>query len=65
MEAQYLGLDETGLQGEQRIGVSATTTIRRSDYGTGAPADEGQKIVDGSDEIPIQLDIQAALESRP
>lgn len=62
MEVEFLGLDETGLQGEQRIGISATTTIRRSDYGVGAAAGEGQKIVVG-DKITIQLDIQATLES--
>jgi polyisoprenoid-binding protein YceI len=62
MDVEFLGLDQTGLQGEQRIGISATTTIRRSDYGVGASAGEGQKIVVG-DKITIQLDIQAALES--
>lgn len=60
MAAEFLGLDETGLQGEQRIGISASTTIRRSDYGVGAAAGEGQKIVVG-DKITVQLDIQAAL----
>ena len=64
LEVEFLGLDETGLQGEQRIGFSASTTIRRSDYGVGAAAREGQKIVIG-DKITIQLDIQAVLESRP
>jgi polyisoprenoid-binding protein YceI len=62
MEVEFLGLDETGLQGEQRIGISATTTIRRSDYGVGASAGEGQKIVVG-DKITVQLDIQAVLGS--
>jgi polyisoprenoid-binding protein YceI len=62
MEVEFLGLDETGLQGEQRIGISATTAIRRSDYGVGAGAGEGQKIVVG-DKVTIQLDIQAVLES--
>lgn len=62
LAVEFLGLDETGLQGEQRIGLSATTTIRRSDYGVGPGAGEGQKIVVG-DKITIQLDIQAVLES--
>jgi polyisoprenoid-binding protein YceI len=62
LDVEFLGLDETGLQGEQRIGFSATTTIRRSDYGVGAAAGEGQKIVVG-DKVTIQLDLQAALES--
>lgn len=62
MEVKFLGLDETGSQGEQRIGISATTTIRRSDCAVGAGAGEGQKIVFG-DKITIHLDIQAMLES--
>jgi polyisoprenoid-binding protein YceI len=64
LHVEFLGLDETGLQGEHRIGISATTTIRRSDYGVGVGAGEGQKIVVG-DKVTIQLDIQAMLESRP
>jgi polyisoprenoid-binding protein YceI len=62
LDVEFLGLDETGLQGEQRIGISATTTIRRSDHGVGAAGGEGQKIVVG-DKITIQLDIQAVLGS--
>ena len=62
MGVEFFSLDGTGLQGEQRIGISATTTIRRSDHGVGAGAGEGQKIVVG-DKITIQLDIQAMLES--
>lgn len=62
MEVEFLGLDETGLQGEQRIGISATTTIRRSDYGVGAAAGKGQKVVVG-DAVTVELDIQATLES--
>jgi hypothetical protein len=62
LDVEFLGLDKTGLQGEQRIGISATTTIRRSAFGVGAAAGEGQKIVVG-DKITIQLDIQAMLES--
>jgi polyisoprenoid-binding protein YceI len=60
MEVEFLGLDETGLQGEQRIGFSATTTIRRSDFGVGA-AEEGPKVIVG-DKVTVQLDIQAVLE---
>jgi polyisoprenoid-binding protein YceI len=59
MEVEFLGLDETGLQGEQRIGCSATTTIRRSDFGVGA-AGEGPKVIVG-DKVTVQLDIQAVL----
>lgn len=60
LEVEFLGFDETGLQGEQRIGFSATTTIRRSDFGVGA-AGEGQKVIVG-DKVTVQLDIQAFLE---
>ncbi|PXY27706.1 YceI family protein [Prauserella muralis] len=63
LEAEFLGFDETGLQGESRIGFSAATTIRRSDYGVGAAAAEGQKIV-VSDRVDIRLDVQAVLQSR-
>ncbi|MEO3801990.1 YceI family protein [Nonomuraea sp. B1E8] len=57
MGVEFLGFDETGLQGEQRIGFSATTTIRRSDFGVGA-AGEGEKVVVG-DKVTVLLDIQA------
>lgn len=60
MAVEFLGLDETGLQGEQRIGFSATTTIRRSDFGVGA-AGEGEKVVVG-DKVTVQLDVQAVRE---
>jgi polyisoprenoid-binding protein YceI len=62
LELEFLGLDETGLMGEQRIGFSATTTILRSDFGVGAAGIEGQKIVVG-DKITVQLDVQAALDA--
>ena len=62
LSLEFLGLDETGLMGEQRIGFSASTTILRSDYGVGAAGAEGQKIVVG-DKITVQLDIQAALSA--
>ena len=60
LAVQFLGLDETGLMGEHRIGFSASTTILRSDYGVGAAGIEGQKIVVG-DKVTVQLDIQATL----
>jgi polyisoprenoid-binding protein YceI len=62
LELEFLGLDETGLMGEQRIGFAASTTILRSDFGVGAADIEGQKIVVG-DKITVQLDIQAALSA--
>lgn len=64
LQVAFLGLDQTGLQGEQRVGFSATTTITRSAFGVGATSGEGQKVVVG-DKITIQLDVQAALESQP
>ncbi|MGP3936809.1 YceI family protein [Nonomuraea sp. KM88] len=57
MGVEFLGFDETGLQGEQRIGFSAATTIRRSDFGVGAVG-EGEKVVVG-DKVTVLLDIQA------
>lgn len=62
LDVEFLGLDETGLMGEQRLGFAATTTILRSDFGVGAAGIEGQKIVVG-DKITVQLDVQAALDA--
>jgi polyisoprenoid-binding protein YceI len=61
LRAEFLGLDETGLQGEPRIGLAARTTIRRSDFGVGEHAVEGSKIVVG-DTVSVELDIEAFLE---
>ncbi len=61
LQAELLGLDESGLQGEQRIGFSARTTIRRSDFGVGERGAEGSKIVVG-DTVTIELDLEAALD---
>lgn len=63
LEAELLGLDESGLQGEQRIGFSARTTIRRSDFAVGQRGVEGSKVVVG-DTVTIELDLEAALEER-
>lgn len=63
LEAELLGLDESGLQGEQRIGFSARTTIRRSDFAVGERGVEGSKVVVG-DTVTIELDLEAALEER-
>jgi polyisoprenoid-binding protein YceI len=60
-QAEFLGLDETGLQGEPRIGFAARTTIRLSDFGVGERAVEGSKLVVG-DTVKIELDVEAALE---
>jgi polyisoprenoid-binding protein YceI len=61
LRAEFLGLDETGLQGEPRIGFTARTTTRRSDFGVGEGAVEGSKLVVG-DTVTIELDVEAALE---
>jgi polyisoprenoid-binding protein YceI len=61
IEVEFLGVDPTGLQGEQRIGFTASTSISRSDFGVsfGVAAD-GAKVFVG-DEVDVHLDIQAAL----
>ncbi len=61
LQAEFLGLDEAGLQGESRIGFAARTTIRRSDFGVGERAVEGSRLVVG-DTVTIELDVEAALE---
>lgn len=61
IELEFLGFDPTGLQGEQRIGFDARTSIRRSDFGVSfGVATDGSKIVVG-DQIDIHLEIEAAL----
>jgi polyisoprenoid-binding protein YceI len=59
LDAEFLGSDPDGLQGERRIGFSASGSIRRRDFGIsfGLAAD-GTKIVVG-DRVDITLDIQA------
>jgi polyisoprenoid-binding protein YceI len=61
LQAEFLGLDEAGLQGEPRIGFAARTTIRLSDFGVGERAVEGSKLVVGNT-VTIELDVEAALE---
>jgi polyisoprenoid-binding protein YceI len=58
---EFLGRDDTGLQGEPRIGFAGRTTIRRSDFGVGQRAIEGSKVVVG-DQVTIELDVEAFLE---
>ena len=55
---EFLGFDETGLQGEPRIGFSGRTTVRRSDYGVGAVTGDGAKVV-VSDTVTVTLDVEA------
>lgn len=59
LDVEFLGTDPTGLQGEQRIGFSARTTISRRDFGIAfGLATDGAKIV-VADRVDIVLDIQA------
>lgn len=60
IECEFLGLDESGLQGEPRIGLSGRTSVRRSDFKVGASAVEGSKVVIG-DTVVVELDVEAYL----
>jgi polyisoprenoid-binding protein YceI len=62
IEVEFLGVDESGLQGEPRIGVSGRATVRRSDFGVGESTVQGNKVVVG-DVVTIELDVEAYLES--
>jgi polyisoprenoid-binding protein YceI len=61
IEVEFLGLDETGLQGEPRFGFSGRTAVRRSDFKVGDSSVEGSKVVIG-DTVTVELDIEAFLE---
>jgi polyisoprenoid-binding protein YceI len=58
VDVEFLGLDETGLQGEPRIGFTGRTTVRRSDFNVGESSVEGNKIVVG-DAVSVELDVEA------
>lgn len=58
IEVDFLGLDETGLQGEPRIGFYGRTAVRRSDFGVGDASPETGRVVVG-DTVAITLDVQA------
>ena len=60
IDVEFLGLDETGLQGEPRIGLSGRTTVRRSEFKVGDTPIEGSKVVIG-DPVTIELDVEAFL----
>lgn len=62
IEVEFLGVDESGLQGEPRIGFSGRATVRRSDFGVGERSVQGSKVVVG-DTVTIELDVEAFLES--
>lgn len=60
---EFLGVDPTGLQGEQRIGFDGRTSITRSDFGVSfGVATDGSKIVMG-DKVDIHLEIEAGLSA--
>lgn len=61
LDVEFLGLDETGLQGEPRIGFVGRTTLHRSDFGVGEGPIEGGKVVIG-DLVEVELDVEAYLE---
>lgn len=61
IDVDFLGLDETGLQGEPRVGFSGRTTVNRSDFGVGESPISGNKVV-VSDSVTIDLDIEAFLD---
>jgi polyisoprenoid-binding protein YceI len=61
IEVEFLGVDPTGLQGEQRIGFEGATSISRSDFGVSfGVAAEGAKVFVG-DKVDIHLEIEAVL----
>jgi polyisoprenoid-binding protein YceI len=61
LEVEFLGTDPTGLQGEPRIGFSASTTISRRDFGIafGLAGDSTKIVV--ADTVDIVLDVEAFL----
>jgi polyisoprenoid-binding protein YceI len=63
IELEFLGVDPTGLQGEQRVGFDGRTSIRRSDFGVsfGLPIEGGKIVI--SDHVDIHLEIEAALSA--
>ncbi|EHR52773.1 hypothetical protein SacmaDRAFT_4590 [Saccharomonospora marina XMU15] len=60
IQLEFLGLDPTGLAGEQRIGFEGRTSINRSDFGVNFGLAADSKIVI-SDKVDILLEIEAAL----
>ncbi|MGH3756324.1 YceI family protein [Actinophytocola sp.] len=61
IQLEFLGVDPTGLQGEQRVGFEGHTSITRSEFGVSfGVATEGSKVVMG-DRVDIHLEIEATL----
>jgi polyisoprenoid-binding protein YceI len=64
LEADFLGTDPAGLQGETRIGFAARGTISRRDFGiTFGLAADGTKIIIG-DQVDITIDVEAFLAAQ-
>ncbi len=61
-EAEFLGVDPDGLQGETRIGFSASGAIMRRDFGITFGLAADSRIVVG-DKVDITLDVQAVLDA--
>lgn len=61
LTVEFLGYDETGLQGEPRIGFSGRTTVRRSDFGIGGTSGDDAKVI-VSDTVTVHLDVEAFRE---
>lgn len=62
IELEFLGVDPTGTQGEQRVGFEGRTSIKRSEFGVSfGVAPEGATKVVISDKVDIQLEIEATL----
>jgi polyisoprenoid-binding protein YceI len=61
IQVEFLGVDESGLQGEPRMGFSGRAAVRRSDFGVGQNSVPGSKVVVG-DAVTIELDVEAFLE---
>lgn len=60
LAVEFLGVDPTGVQGEQRVGFDARTSIKRSDFGVDFGLPEGAKVII-SDKVDIHLEIEAFL----
>lgn len=61
IEVGFLGVDPTGMQGEQRVGFEGHTSISRSEFGVSfGVAVDGAKVFVG-DKIDIHLEIEATL----
>jgi len=64
LDTEFLGVDQTGLQGEARIGFTGRTTVHRSDFGVGSASIEANKVVVG-DVVAVEIDIEAYLDRTP